>query len=203
MTSSLLSIGIIALAVVLVAACRVSGAELPATGAKSPLEFTIKANDGTDHALSQYKGKVVMLVNVASKCGFTKQYAGLQKLYADHQAKGFVIIGVPANDFMGQEPGTDADIKTFYQTKFGVTFPLMAKVVVAAGETQAPLYRYLTKESPFPGKISWNFNKFLIGRDGQVVARFGSQTTPDDAELLAAVDKALAAGDKPLAAPTP
>lgn len=192
MTSTLLIVGIVALGAVLLVTCRASGADIPPTGAKSPLEFTIKANDGSDHALAQYRGKVLLLVNTASKCGFTKQYAGLQQLYTAKQAQGLVILGIPSNDFLSQEPGTDGDIKEFCQRNFGVTFPLMAKLTVK-GEAQAPLYRYLTAESPFPGKVSWNFNKFLIGRDGQVVGRFGSTTAPDAAEFQAAIDAALAA----------
>lgn len=202
MIKTLLVVGVISLAAVVFASCRSSAAELPATGAKSPLDFTLKANDGSDYPLANLKGKVVMLVNTASKCGYTKQYAGLQKLYATYADRGLVIVGIPSNDFLSQEPGTDGDIKEFCQRNFGVTFPLMAKVAVK-GEAQVPLYRYLTAESPFPGKISWNFNKFLIGRDGQLVSRYGSNTAPDDADFIKAIEAALAANVSPASEAAP
>ena len=192
MTHTLLLVGLAALAAVVFAACRAPAAEIPATGATSALEFTLKANDGSDFALATLRGKVVLLVNTASKCGYTKQYAGLQKLFVTYADRGLVVIGIPSNDFLSQEPGTDSDIKEFCQRNFGVTFPLMAKLDVK-GDTQAPLYRYLTVESPLPGKITWNFNKFLIGRDGKLVSRYGSGTTPEDAELVKAIEAALAA----------
>jgi glutathione peroxidase len=157
-----------------------------------PLDFTLRAIDGSEHPLSQYRGKVVMLVNVASKCGFTKQYAGLQTLYTAHKDAGLVVIGIPANDFMWQEPGTDSEIAAFCRTTYGVTFPMMAKTVVK-GSGITPLYAWLTEKSAFPGAISWNFNKFLIGRDGQAKARFGSRVAPDDRELTDAVARELAA----------
>jgi glutathione peroxidase len=166
----------------------------PATPAKpaSPLDFTLKDIDGKDFPLAQLKGKVVLLVNVASKCGLTRQYTALQKLYADNNAKGLVLIGVPANNFGGQEPGSAAEIKTFCSTKYQVTFPLMAKISVK-GKDIDPLYAWLTTQSPKPGEIEWNFAKFLIGRDGQVIGRFHPKVTPDDADLLKAVADALAA----------
>ena len=192
MTHTVFIVGLAVLVAVVVTACRASAAEVPATGAKSPLEFTLKANDGSDFPLSKLSGKVVLLVNTASKCGYTKQYAGLQKLFLTYGERGLVVVGIPSNDFLSQEPGTDSDIKDFCQRNFGVTFPLMAKVPVK-GDAQAPLYRYLTVESPFPGKISWNFNKFLIGRDGQLLGRYGSNTAPDDEGLKKALEAALAA----------
>lgn len=160
--------------------------------AKGPLDFTLTAIDGKPYPLAQHRGKVVLLVNVASKCGFTKQYAGLQALYAANQPAGLVVIGVPANEFGGQEPGSDAEIAQFCSRTYNVTFPMMAKAVVK-GEAITPLYAWLTTSSPFLGAISWNFNKFLIGRDGTVKARYGSRTAPDDAELVAAIQKELAA----------
>lgn len=171
-----------------------AGADYPPApaDAKGPLDFTLTANDGKPYPLAQHRGQVVLLVNVASKCGFTKQYAALQALYAKDQAKGLVVIGVPANDFMGQEPGSDAEIATFCSTTYGVTFPIMAKTTVK-GDGITPLYAWLTAKSPFPGAISWNFNKWLIGRDGAVKARFGSKVAPEDAELVQAVDRELAA----------
>lgn len=148
--------------------------------------------DGKPYPLAQHRGKVVLLVNVASKCGFTGQYAKLEELYAGRKARGLVLIGVPSNDFgvlSGQEPGTEAAIKSFCTLTYGVTFPLMAKVVVSGAEA-IPLYRWLTTR-PGCSAVSWNFNKFLIGRDGTSVRQFGSRTKPDDPELLAAIDAAL------------
>jgi glutathione peroxidase len=158
----------------------------------SVLDFTLTDNAGKPYPLAQHRGQVLLIVNVASRCGFTKQYAGLQALYAKHQAQGLVVIGVPANDFLRQEPGTDAEIAQFCSTKFGVTFPLMAKTVVK-GDGITPLYAFLTTKGPEPGAISWNFNKYLIGRDGVAKARFGSRTAPDDEALVQAIERELAA----------
>jgi glutathione peroxidase len=172
----------------------VAASEYPPAPAQvnGPLDFVLCDNAGAAYPLAQHRGKVVVLVNVASKCGFTKQYAGLQALYAREQGKGLVIIAVPANDFLAQEPGSDEEIASFCSTTYGVSFPLMAKAVVA-GKSITPLYRWLTEHSPFPGAIAWNFTKFLIGRDGQVVARFGSRVAPEAPEFQAAVAAALAA----------
>ena len=160
--------------------------------ARSPLDFTLTDMSGKPYPLNQHAGKVVLLVNVASKCHFTPQYTALQALFVRFRERGLVVIGVPANDFFGQEPGADAEIQTFCSTTYGVTFPIMAKVHVRGGEI-CPLYQHLTTDSAKPGKISWNFVKFLVGRDGLVVERFGSTTAPDDAKLIAAVELALAA----------
>lgn len=157
-------------------------------------DFTLKDIDGKDASLGAYKGKVVMIVNVASKCGYTSQYAGLQKIYDQYKDKGFVILGFPANDFMWQEPGTDTEIKAFCTLKYQVTFPMFSKISVK-GSDQHPLYRFLTGEDTNPGfggGITWNFNKFLIGRDGKTLARFGTRTKPEDREVLDAIEKALA-----------
>lgn len=154
--------------------------------------FTLTANDGKPYPLAQHAGKVLLLVNTASKCGFTKQYAPLERVWEKYRAKGLVVIGIPSNDFLGQEPGTDAEIAAFCSTKFGVTFPLMSKVAVS-GSDQTPLYRYLTQHSAKPGKISWNFNKFLIGTDGLVIERFGSKDDPESPVVTAAIEKALGA----------
>ena len=161
-------------------------------GSASPLTFTVKDIDGKDYALAQLKGKVVLIVNVASKCGLTKQYAGLQKLYDTYKDRGLVIVGFPANNFGGQEPGSEEEIKTFCSTKYKVTFPMMSKISVK-GENQHALYDLLTHKTPeeFRGEIGWNFTKFLVDRDGQVFARFASKTTPEDEQLVAAVEKAL------------
>jgi glutathione peroxidase len=150
-----------------------------------------KTAEGKETRLSAYAGKVILLVNVASKCGFTKQYTGLQKLYEEHRAKGLVIIGFPCNNFGGQEPGTIAEIQDFCSTKFNVTFPIMDKIDVK-GENQHPLYATLTgKDGAFPGDIKWNFGKILIGKDGKPLARFDSFTKPESKELADAISAAL------------
>ena len=156
-------------------------------------DFTMRDIDGKEVSLSAFQGKVLLIVNVASKCGFTGQYAGLEKLYTTYTNRGFVVLGFPANDFLGQEPGTEAEIKSFCTLTYGVTFPMFAKISVK-GKGMHPLYEYLTAKETNPkfgGAISWNFNKFLIGRDGMIVGRFGSRTKPDDNELVAAVEQAL------------
>ncbi len=143
--------------------------------------------------MEQYKGKVLLIVNTASKCGFTGQYAGLQTLYEKYKAQGFVILGFPSNDFLRQEPGSNEEIATFCKQNYGVTFPMFEKVSVK-GKNQHPLYTYLTSERSNPefgGKISWNFNKFLISRNGKIVKRFGSRTKPDDADLVSAIETEL------------
>ncbi len=157
-----------------------------------PLEATVTDIDGKPCDLTQFKGKVVMLVNVASKCGHTPQYAGLESMYEKYKDKGLVIVGFPANNFGAQEPGTNAEVKEFCTSKYNVSFPMMAKVSVK-GLDICPLYKYLTTTSPKPGAIAWNFAKFLVGRDGTVVDRFDPGTKPDDAKLVASVEQALAA----------
>ncbi|HQC53128.1 MAG TPA: glutathione peroxidase [Lentisphaeria bacterium] len=156
-------------------------------------DFSAKSHDGKDIALADYKGKVLLIVNVASKCGFTAQYEGLQKLYEKYQDQGMVILGFPANDFLGQEPGTNDEIQQFCKLNYGVTFPVFAKISVK-GKDIHPIYAYLTSKETNPefgGAISWNFNKFLIGRDGKVLARFGSRTKPEDKKLVEAIEQAL------------
>ena len=182
----------------LTAACVAAVLAVPAfaedTGDKKvsgPLSYTLKDIKGSPVELSKYKGKVVLLVNVASKCGLTPQYEGLEALYEKHQKDGFVIVGIPANEFGKQEPGTNEEIEKFCTSKYKVTFPMMSKVVVK-GEGIDPLYDHLTgKSAKFPGEISWNFEKFLVGKDGQVVARFAPRTKPDDPKLLAAIEAEL------------
>ena len=204
---------LIALAVVL-AAClyagvmaqRVFGQNVvrpPSTrpAATGPLDFKVTDIDGKPADLADYKGKVVLIVNVASKCGFTKQYAALEQLYVKDKDKGFVILGFPADNFKNQEPGTDAEIKAFCTAKFDVTFPMMSKVSVK-GPDQCPLYKFLTDPTtagPFAGEIGWNFTKFVVDRNGNLTARFASATTPTDPRLTGAIDAALAA---PASAPT-
>jgi len=174
-------------------------------------EIEFQRTDGTPGRLSDYSGDVVLVVNVASRCGLTPQYEGLQALYADKRDRGFIILGFPANDFGGQEPGTDEEIAEFCSTEYSVTFPIMSKISVQ-GEEQHALYAALTQEIPtVEGKaemrgalkehgitptddpdVLWNFEKFLIGKDGTVVARFTPTTTPEDQTLLAAIEAELA-----------
>jgi glutathione peroxidase len=159
-----------------------------------PLDYKMKDIDGKDVELAQFKGKVVMFVNVASECGLTPQYKGLQELYTKYEKEGFVLIGVPANEFGSQEPGSNEEIKKFCSTKYKVTFPMMAKVVVK-GDDKVPLYKTLVEATAKDGKtaeVSWNFEKFLIGRDGKVAARFSPATKPDAAEVVKAIETELA-----------
>jgi len=161
--------------------------------AESPnlLTIPLKDIDGKEMTLAAYKAKVVLVVNVASACGYTAQYEGLEALYRKYKAKGLVIVGVPCNDFGGQEPGTEAEIKKFCSSRFEVTFPLTSKVS-AKGKTAHPLFVALTgKEAGHPGPVSWNFNKFLVGKDGKLLARFDSSVAPESAELQAVIEKAL------------
>lgn len=156
-------------------------------------QFTMKNIDGKDVKLETYKGSVVMVVNVASKCGYTPQYEGLEAIYKKYEDQGFVVLGFPANNFMGQEPGTEAEIKDFCSTTYGVTFPMFSKISVT-GSDQHPLYTLLTsKESDpeFGGDISWNFNKFLIDRSGKIVGRFATKDKPDGKDVTTAIEKHL------------
>jgi glutathione peroxidase len=157
----------------------------------SPLTGTVKKIDGKDADLSAYKGKVVLIVNVASRCGYTGQYAGLEKLYTTYKDKGLVVLGFPANEFGGQEPGTDAEIATFCSSKYGVTFDMFSKIVVK-GANKAPLYKALTEGATPSGDVGWNFEKFLIGRDGKIVGRYKSGVAPDDAKLKGVIEAELA-----------
>ena len=153
----------------------------------------LKDIDGKDTSLKPYAGKVMLVVNVASKCGHTPQYEGLEALWQRTRDKGLVVLGFPCNDFGSQEPATEEDIKAFCSSKYHVTFPLFTKLHVKGAE-QHPLYEALSGEdSPFPGPVKWNFGKFLIGRDGKILARFDSGVKPDAAELTAAIDAALSA----------
>src|SRR5579871_1138312 len=154
--------------------------------------FTLNSIDGKPAPLSDYKGKVVLIVNVASKCGFTPQYSALESIYEKYKDQGFVILGFPANNFGAQEPGTNEEIKTFCSRKYNVTFPMYAKISVK-GADQAPLYAYLTKETgpAITGDVKWNFTKFLVDRNGNVVQRFEPAVTPDSKEVTAAIEKQL------------
>ncbi|MFZ4636273.1 MAG: glutathione peroxidase [Pirellulales bacterium] len=151
----------------------------------------MKTIDGAVVDLASYKGKVVLIVNVASRCGATPQYAGLQKLYDTYKDKGLVVIGFPANDFGAQEPGSDPQIAEFCSSKYGVTFPMFSKITVK-GPAKSPLYKTLTESADPPGEVAWNFEKFLVGKDGAVAARFKTGVQPDDAAFIAAVEAALA-----------
>ena len=160
---------------------------------RSPLDFTVKDIDGKEQNLANYKGKVVMIVNVASRCGFTPQYQQLEAVYKKYADRGFVILGFPANNFKGQEPGSDEQIKQFCTSKYDVTFPMMSKVSVV-GEDKSPVYKFLTEKptaGDFAGEIGWNFNKFLIDRNGNIIARYNSRTKPDDGKVTDEIEKAL------------
>jgi glutathione peroxidase len=167
---------------------------VPAIGADgavaSPLQATMTSADGKPYPLAQHRGQVILLVNVASKCGLTPQYSALEALHDKYKDAGFVVIGVPANNFKGQEPGTNEEIQAFCKTKYDVSFPVLGKVSVK-GDDIDPLYKYLTTASPKPGEIGWNFAKFLINRKGEVVDRFEPKTKPDDAAVAAAIENAL------------
>lgn len=157
------------------------------------LDFKVTSIEGKEVNLHDYEGKVVLIVNTASRCGLTPQYAGLQKLHTKHEKDGLVILGFPCNQFGSQEPGTVLEIQKFCSTKYDVSFPMFSKVEVN-GEGAAPLYKYLTSQSVKPkgeGKVSWNFEKFLIGRDGNLVGRFEPRTKPDSAELTKAISAEL------------
>jgi glutathione peroxidase len=159
--------------------------------AASVYEFTMNDIDGKSVKLDSYKGKVLLIVNVASRCGYTPQYEGLQKIYDKYKSQGLVVLGFPANNFMGQEPGTDADIKTFCSTKYNVSFPMFSKISVKGGDKH-PLYKYLTEESgQFAGDVKWNFGKFLIGKDGKILARFDSGDKPESETVVKAIEAAL------------
>jgi glutathione peroxidase len=161
---------------------------------KGPLDFEAKTIDGETVKLSRYAGKVVLVVNVASRCGLTPQYEGLQALHAKYAKAGLAIVAFPANDFLRQEPGTNAEIKGFCKTRYGVGFDLFAKIKVK-GDGIAPLYGFLTSKQTnprFAGPIRWNFDKFLIGRDGQIIGRFSPRTKPRASELVKELRAALA-----------
>lgn len=164
-----------------------------AAHAESIYDIKLKDIDGKDTTLGAYKGKAVLIVNVASKCGYTKQYTGLESIYEKYRDQGFVVLGFPCNQFGGQEPGTNEEIKQFCSSKYNVTFPMFDKIEVN-GANRHPLYVALAgKDSPYPGDIKWNFNKFLVGKDGKIVKRFDSKVTPESEEMAKAIEAALAA----------
>ena len=155
--------------------------------------FTLKNIDGWPIALSRYEGKVLLVVNVASECRFTDQYANLQRLYMKYRDQGFVVLGFPTNNFGKQEPGSNAEIKEFVTSQYNIMFPMFSKISIA-GEKIHPLYRYLTSSEAsgeFAGPVTWNFNKFLIDKDGTTIARFGSEVDPIDPQITEAIEAAL------------
>lgn len=182
--------------IVRIARCVLAGAILmmaTALSAGSGLySFTLNSIDGKPAPLADYKGKVILLVNVASQCGYTPQYSALEGIYEKYKDRGFVILGFPANNFGAQEPGTNEEIMTFCTRKYNVTFPMYAKISVK-GPDQAPLYSYLTKETGagVTGEIKWNFTKFLVDREGKVVQRFEPAVTPDSKDVTSAIEKQL------------
>lgn len=156
-------------------------------------DFSAKTIEGTERSLKDYAGKVALVVNVASQCGLTPQYGGLEELYDTFEDRGFVVLGFPCNQFGGQEPGTEGEIKTFCETTFGVRFPMFAKIDVN-GPHRHPLYAFLTGEPTAPdgpGDVLWNFAKFLVDRQGKVVARFSPRTAPVSEEVVSAIERAL------------
>jgi glutathione peroxidase len=164
---------------------RVSAVDLQA--------IPLKTIDGKDTTLKSYSGKVLLIVNVASKCGYTRQYKGLESLWKKYESQGLVVLGFPSNDFGGQEPGTEAEIQEFCQSKFGVSFPLFAKLHTK-GPEQHPLFAALTgPDSPKPAPVKWNFNKFLIGRDGKIINHYDSKMEPESEVLAKDIEAALAA----------
>ncbi len=178
------------LAAALAAAASLAGAT---TEASSIYDFQMESIDGRPVNLQEYRGKVLLIVNVASRCGFTYQYEGLEALYREYGGRGLVVLGFPANDFLGQEPGSNEQIRKFCTLNYGVSFPLFAKIHVK-GRSAHPLYRFLTDKRTdprFAGGITWNFNKFLIGRDGTILDRFGSKEEPGSERLRRAVEQAL------------
>jgi glutathione peroxidase len=154
-------------------------------------DLNLRGLDGQDLALAPFNGQVVLVVNVASKCGLTPQYAGLEKLYQQYHAQGFAVLGLPCNQFAEQEPDSEEAIREFCSLNYGVSFPLGSKIEVN-GLDRHPLYRLLAGEgAEFPGDITWNFEKFLVGQDGRVLARFSPRTAPDDPAVIQAIEKAL------------
>ncbi len=160
------------------------------TPVPAALNFTMKSIDGRSVDLSKYQGRVVLMVNVASECGYTPQYEGLEELHKRYSAKGLSILGFPANDFGAQEPGTDPEIAQFCKQNYGVQFDMFSKIVVR-GQGQSPLYKYLTTHPKFPGDVDWNFEKFLIGRNGEVIGRFKSPVEPLSKQMIGAIESAL------------
>ncbi|PXA04086.1 hypothetical protein DDZ13_08590 [Coraliomargarita sinensis] len=172
-------------------------AQAAAVAANSIYEMTLKTIEGEEVTLAQYKGKTLLIVNVASKCGLTRQYGGLEALYQKYKDRGLVVLGFPCNQFGGQEPGTNEEIQEFCSRKFSVTFPMFDKIEVN-GTNRSPLYERLAgPSSPFAGKIKWNFTKFLIGGDGTILQRFEPRVAPDASEMIAAIQASLGSSTPP------
>ena len=164
-----------------------------ALSAGSIHEIAVKDIEGKEKTLESYKGKVLLVVNVASKCGLTPQYKALEAIHQQYKDKGFTVLAFPCNQFGGQEPGSNDEIKQFCSSKYNVTFPLFDKIDVN-GDNRHPLYVSLAgKDSPYPGDIKWNFGKFLVGKDGKILKRFEPRTAPDAPEVKQAIEEALAA----------
>ena len=189
-TTFIVSLVVLAAAFVLAGPATQTGAEEPASPAV--IDHTVTTLEGDSLDLSTFRGRPLLIVNTASKCGYTPQYAGLQRLHERYGERGLVVIGFPCNDFMGQEPGTAVEIGEFCRKNYGVSFQMMAKVH-AKGPDIAPIYRTLTEQTAkdIRGEIKWNFTKFLVDADGHVVARFGSSVEPEDPALTAAIEKLL------------
>jgi len=183
---------IVTRAVALGAALALAAAATAETGGKTVLDRSMKRLDGSTQNLADYKGQVVLMVNVASKCGLTPQYDGLEALYEKYKDQGFVVLGFPANDFAGQEPGTDAQIGDFCRSTYGVKFPMFSKITVK-GSGMDPLYQELTSlPAPIGGDVKWNFQKYLLDRSGKPVAKFEPQTKPEDPALVGKIEELLA-----------
>jgi glutathione peroxidase len=184
----------VTVALVLIALCIASGVAAGEGETVQVTKYKMKDIDGKEVDLASYQGKVLLVVNVASKCGLTPQYTQLVELHKKYRAQGFEVIGFPANNFMGQEPGTNEEIKTFCSTKYGVEFPIMSKISVKGSDID-PLYAELTsteKNGEFGGEIKWNFTKFLVGKDGKVIDRFEPPVKPDAPEVITAIEAAIA-----------
>ncbi|MFL6274527.1 MAG: glutathione peroxidase [Blastocatellia bacterium] len=196
MKTKLVGIGLavmLASVLTVVALSRANDKTETATVANSIYDFSLKNIDGKETSLADYRGKVVLVVNVASRCGFTPQYEGLEKVYLKYKDRGLVILGFPANNFGGQEPGSNEEIKSFCSLKYNVTFPMFTKISVK-GDDIHPLYKYLTdkqSDPQFGGDVKWNFNKFLIGRDGKIIGRFEPAVKPESPEVAQAIEQAL------------
>lgn len=169
------------------------GSTFLTVGAQQPIniyDFSVLDIDGNSLPLSEYKGKVLLIVNTASRCGFTPQYKSLEELYLRYKDNGFLVLAFPANNFMNQEPGTNEEIREFCLLNYRITFPLFSKISVK-GPDKHPLYVYLTQGSDFPGEVSWNFNKFLIGKDGIVVDRFDTRIDPMNQKVISSIEEQL------------
>src|SRR3954468_2013971 len=194
MRNKMLITAILAIAAIAVSVASVGWTQNASAGGKSVLDFKMRDIDGKDVKLNKFKGNVLLVVNTASKCGYTPQYDGLESIYTKYKDKGFYVLGFPANNFGGQEPGTEAEIKEFCTSKYHVTFPMFAKISVK-GEDQNPLYKFLTSKETdpdFAGDISWNFNKFLVDRQGKGFARCSSKDTPESEKVTAETEKYVA-----------